>query len=278
MNQMNLETLKEDPPEISLLMAVHNGAAFINASIASALAQDHPNFEVVVMDDGSTDATEQICRKMNNPRFHYIRSKWIGLPRALNAGISFARGKYIAINDADDLSFPHRLRYTVDFFKAHHDVAVVATAYEKTSEFHQTLPEGLFPSEEGRSALPVWVSASRLYRGNPFVHSTLVFPKSIWESAGRYDERLSMCVDYDFVLRAAQFGRIACLPNRTVLWYTNPTSFFKKKRAREYRDTLTSIKLRARRLLKLPVWVRLYDVIPVYRRFLKMAMGRQRLS
>ncbi|MCG3117430.1 MAG: glycosyltransferase [Candidatus Manganitrophus sp. SA1] len=270
--------IQKGDPEISIVMAAYNAASFISASLTAALAQNHRSFEVIVVDDGSSDATEQICGKINDPRLRYLRRDRIGFPSALNEGISLARGRYIAINDADDLSLPHRLSYVVAFFKAHPDVAVTATAYAKTSEFHQSVPEGVFSPGEVENSSPVWIPASRLYRGNPFVHSTLVFPKSIWESAGRYDEKLSMCVDYDFVLRAARFGRVVLLPGRTVLWYTNPTSFFKKKSTQEYRDTLTAVKVRARRLLNLPFWVRLYDMIPIYRRFLKMAMRIQRQS
>ena len=272
-NQIHSEPNKESDPEISILMAVYNGAPFIGASIAAALAQDHPNFEVVVLDDGSSDETERICRTINDPKFRYIRKERRGFPNALNEGIFAAKGKYIAVNDADDLSLPHRLKYVLDFFKTHEDVALLATAYTKVAAFRQTISEETRSPLEEQNGSPVWIHPARLYRGNPFVHSTLVFPKSVWKSAGKYDEKLSMCVDYDFALRAAEFGRIAWLPGQTVQWYTNPTSFFKKKSTQEYRNTLAFIKRRARRLLNLPVWIRLYDMVPVYRRFLKRAKG-----
>lgn len=264
---MRLEQNRKNDPMISIVMAVYNGASFINASVAAALAQDYSSFEVIVIDDGSIDETEMICRAIHDQRLRYVQRERRGSPTALNEGISLARGEYIAVNDSDDLSFPERLRYVVNFLKAHNDVAVVATAYEKTSTFYQTIPKGTFPPTKMEIPLPEWISPSRLYRSNPFVHSTLIFPKAIWKLAGGYDEDLGMCIDYDFTLRAAQFGKVAWLPERTVLWYTNPTSFYKKKSTKEYLNTLSFIKGRARRQLKMPAWVRLYDLMMIYRRF-----------
>jgi hypothetical protein len=131
----------------------------------------------------------------------------------------------------------------------------------ETDRFYHEVPNELLSSGTVTDSLPVWISSIRLYRSNPFVHSTVIFPKLIWEKAGGYDTQLDMCVDYDFFLRAMQFGKVAWLPSRTVLYYRNTESFFKKKNPKEYISTLIAIKRRARPLLHLPLWFSWYQPV-----------------
>jgi glycosyltransferase involved in cell wall biosynthesis len=246
-------------PVASIVITAYNAERFIAASVQAALAQSYQDIEVVVLDDGSSDSTERICRSVQDPRFRYIRRSRIGRCRALNEAISAARGQYIAINDADDLSFPHRLQYSMEFARAHSDLAYLGTGFAATEVFYDRIPATLKPdAADMRDGDVLWPDRATLYRRNCFTNSTLFYPKSTWQRIGGYDETLTNSEDYDFHLRALQCGRAALLPGRTVLWYTNPNGFFKQKSRHEYLRAVRVIRRRAHRLLNLPWWLRLY--------------------
>jgi len=216
-----------------------------------------------VVDDGSSDRTEEMCRAITDPRFRYVYEGRLGRPRALNVGIDRAQGDFIAINDADDLSLPHRLEYSMTFLRAHPEVAFLGTGFAETAVFHESVPREILTAT-GRSAelgAPLWPSRLTIYRKNLFNNSTLLFPKAVWRAVGGYDERLSLCEDYDFYLRALQCGKAALLPGQTVLWYTNPNGFFKQKSLEEYLTAMGFIKRRALGLLGLPRWMRFYHPV-----------------
>lgn len=246
-------------PKVSIIFTLFNAERFIQASMNAALQQDYPNYEVVVLDDGSTDRTGGICLSVKDPRLKYFKRERIGRQRALNEAISLAQGEYIAINDADDLSFPYRLSYCINFIKNHDGIAFIATDYAKTERFMENIPSALLTySVDSTAKEAVWPSRVTVYRRTLFVNSTLIFPKTVWKMTGGYDETLSLNEDYDFQLRSLQFGKVAILPQKTILWYTNPDGFFKKKSEEDYLKTLAVIKKRAFRLLNLPFWIKPY--------------------
>jgi len=244
---------------VSIIITAYNAERFIGACIKAALAQTYPNFEVLVVDDGSTDRTAQICLSIADPRFHYHTWGRLGRSKALNAGIGESKGVYVAINDADDLSLPHRLQYSMFYMQRHSKMVYLGTGFAKTDIFHETIPNDvlmevpLFEKDQ-----PIVPSRIDLFLRNLFNNSTLLYPKSTWERIGGYDEQLTNSEDYDFYLRALQCGSAMLLPGRTVLWYTNPHGYFKQKSRREHFGALGTIKRRAHRLLRLPGWLRLY--------------------
>ena len=248
-----------EAPLVSMVITAYNAERFIGACIRAALAQTYPNVEVIVVDDGSTDGTERICRAVTDARFRYLTWGRLGRPKALNMGIMASNGYYIAINDADDLSFPHRIQYSMDFVYDHQGIAYLATNIVETEAFYEAIPERLL-TDAAQSIIeaPIWPSRIGLFCRNPFVNSTLLYPKSTWECIGGYDEGLISSEDYDFHLRALQCGPAVLLSGRTVLWYTNPNGFFKKRSNREHMRALGLIKRRARYKLHLPGWLCIY--------------------
>jgi glycosyltransferase involved in cell wall biosynthesis len=233
-------------PKVSVVLTAYNAERYIAASVAAALAQTYANLEVLVFDDGSSDATGEICRAFTDPRFRYIASPRIGRCRALNTAVSAAAGEYIAINDADDLSLPGRVSYEMGFALEHKEVAYVATRYFCTDEFHGVVPPAVLAEANAPIAQrPAWTDPRELYRRNLFNNSTLLYPKTTWQRIGGYDEALGN-------------SEAALLPARTVLWYTNPQGFFKQKSRREHHRAIGVIRRRAHRLLGLPPWLKLY--------------------
>jgi glycosyltransferase involved in cell wall biosynthesis len=249
-------------PMVSIVITAYNAERFIGACIRAALAQTYSRFEVVVVNDGSHDDTDRICRSFHDDRLRYTNKGRLGRPRALNEGISLATGDYIAINDADDLSLPHRLQYAMDFYTKYPEVAIIGTGYHETRAFCDHVPDSLaYSSHTVESNPPAWPSRITVFRRNLFVNSTMVYPKTTWERIGGYDECLAITEDYDFDLRALQCGPVALLPGRTVVWFTNPRSFFKQKSTQDNLRALRFIRHRAHRLLELPPWLLWYQPI-----------------
>ena len=251
--------------KVSIVMAAYNAAQYLVKSLPAALAQDYSNYEVILVDDGSSDNTEEIVSSFSQTKLHYINKGRLGSPSALNEAINASSGEYIAINDADDISKPCRLSYAVNFLKLNPEIVLLGTGYQIINKHPVNLSEIRGNILKDDHVKPRFYGPFQMYIANPFVHSTIVFPKNTWRKIGGYDEKLSMCVDYDFYLRAIKLGRAAFLPQETILFYKNVDSFFKKKTKREYIKTLIKIKMRARRNLQLPLWVIFYDIYNFYR-------------
>jgi glycosyltransferase involved in cell wall biosynthesis len=106
-------------PSVSIVVPVYNGAAYLGETLDSLLAQSFGDFELLVIDDGSTDASSEVVRSRKDERIRLIRKENGGLCHALNRGIEEARAPYIARNDQDDISFPHRLERQMQVMKEH---------------------------------------------------------------------------------------------------------------------------------------------------------------
>jgi glycosyltransferase involved in cell wall biosynthesis len=115
-------------PLVSVLLPVYNGEEFVQKAINSILDQSFHDFELVVINDGSTDNTKAILDQFQDSRLRIIHKPNEGLCKTLNLGLQIARGKYIARIDADDLADPERLEKQVAFLETHPEIAVVGSA------------------------------------------------------------------------------------------------------------------------------------------------------
>ncbi len=112
-------------PRVTVLMAVYNGERYLREAMESVLAQTFADFEFLVVDDGSTDASAQIIASYADPRVRPVRNRAnLGLVASLNRGLELARGEYVARMDADDISRPERLSHQVRFMEVHPGVGV----------------------------------------------------------------------------------------------------------------------------------------------------------
>jgi glycosyltransferase involved in cell wall biosynthesis len=114
-------------PRVSVLLPVRNGERFVAEAIESILAQTEPDFELIVVDDGSTDATPDIIRRFDDPRIRVVTQEPLALVAALNRGLDEARASYVVRQDADDVSAPTRIERLVEVLDADPRVAVVST-------------------------------------------------------------------------------------------------------------------------------------------------------
>ena len=198
------------PPAVSVLMAVHDGAPWVRDAVASVLTQTLENLELIVIDDGSTDATPEILARVSDPRLRVERRERVGLTRSLNVALGLARSALIARLDADDEALPERLERQRAFLDAHAEVGLLGTGAREVDEAGRTARE-IRPPADDRAI------RRALIRRNPFVHSSVMMRRSVLERAGGYDEALPVAQDYDLWMRMSRLTRLANLPEPLVV-------------------------------------------------------------
>ena len=194
----------------SVLMSVYNGEQYLAEAINSILDQTFTDFEFVIINDGSTDSTDDILRSYKDPRIRVFEQSNIGLARSLNRGVSLARGEYIARMDHDDLSMPERLAKQVDFLDTHPEVGIVGAACLFRDEIKgvEWKPPVHTLDEELRR---------NLIKGNPFIHTSVMMRKSLLEMVGGYDESYPFAQDYALWVQLATHTKMANLPDVLVV-------------------------------------------------------------
>ena len=188
-------------PAVSVIVPAFNAARWIGQTIESVLAQSFGSFELIVVDDGSTDDTATVVQRYCDARIRYIRQENKGLPGARNTGIRHSAGGYLAFLDADDLWHEHMLRDTVNYLDAHPEVAVVRTGWYYVD------------AQGSRMALQpaacTWTGdvLERLLADNAFIIIAALMRRACVEAIGLFDETLRTGnEDWDFWLRLAAGG------------------------------------------------------------------------
>ncbi|MCF6409136.1 glycosyltransferase family 2 protein [Pseudalkalibacillus salsuginis] len=215
---------------ISVVMAVYNGELYLQEAIDSILQQTYPEFEFIIVNDGSTDKTIQILNDIQDPRVRLIHlPKNVGAASALNRGIQEAEGKWIAIQDADDLSYPSRLKEQISYVKDHPGIAAVGTL-RKCISGRNEIPKKRLRTEEFSNYL-VSGEHLRAYRFyiNPLCHGSVLFSKEIFKKIGGYDPSYKICYDYDLWIRMLEVGSIHKINKVLYHYRIHPESISRKK-------------------------------------------------
>jgi hypothetical protein len=184
-------------PEVSVVMPVLNGGAHFRSAIESVLAQRGLAFELLIVDDGSTDGSLELADGFADSRIHVIRNaRRAGLAAALNVGLARARGALIARLDADDVAHPSRLETQAGFLRDHPRVALVGSQARLIDETGAVIGT----VERCRDDASIrWYAMF----DNPFIHSSVMFRRAeIFDALGGYDESMRLCEDW------ALWGRI----------------------------------------------------------------------
>lgn len=199
-------------PAVSVIMSVYNGARFLDLAIDSVLAQDFTEFEFIVLDDGSSDASPTIIRELaaRDARIVPILRENRGLIASLNEMIEKARAPIIARMDADDICQPTRFTEQVAFLEAHPDYGVVGTWSEDIGEhgekLHRTGPDHPVTHEELLSFIPV--------NGPLICHPAAMYRREVVRSVGSYHAAFRHCEDLDLWLRLAGVTKLGNIPRR----------------------------------------------------------------
>lgn len=201
-------------PVISVVMPTFNGERFLRPAIESILAQTFAAFELIVIDDGSTDATPQILASFHDPRIVLLANpRNLGIAASTNRGLAAARGEFIALHDHDDISLPHRFQTQLDFLNSHPDIALVGSAATLIDD--NSIPYAEYREPEDDIELK-WEALFRC----PISHTSVMVRRRVMLETGGYslDPVLKVASDYDLLSRIVMHYRVANLSQPLVRW------------------------------------------------------------
>jgi len=217
------------PPAVSVIMAVRDGQQWLRQAIDSILAQTFSDFELLVIDDGSIDRTPDILAdyRARDRRVVVLAQAQEGLVRALNLGLTTARGALIARLDADDIALPDRLQTQTRYMREHPEVLLLGSWAQIIDDQGRQKSRQLRPPTD-RAAL-----ARGFARQNPFIHSTVMFRTAAARDLGGYRQAFEAAEDYDLWLRIAEIGEIAILPEIQIQYRRHDKNVTKTKALRQ---------------------------------------------
>ncbi|MBT5828641.1 MAG: glycosyltransferase [Candidatus Latescibacteria bacterium] len=198
-------------PELTVLMAVYNAEAYLREAIESILDQTFTDFEFLIINDGSTDASKAIISKYKDPRIHLVNNAQnMGLTSSLNRGLALTTTPLIARQDADDISHPHRLEKQVDFLNKHSNIALVGS---QGYNFYTTGKKKEFMYRALEDLSIRW----EFLFYNSFIHTAVMFRRdTMYTELGGYDETVNYCQDYELWSRCMRKYEVANLPDALI--------------------------------------------------------------
>ncbi len=197
-------------PVVSVVVPIYNAARYLESALRSVLQQSFADFELIAVDDGSTDPSRTILERLaaEDPRVRVVSRPNTGIVGALNDGLALARGEFVARMDADDLCFPQRFAVQVDHLRRHPECVCVGSAFLYIDA------EGYCLKEVPRPRTHAEIEAELLQgNGGSLIHPTAMFRRNAVDQVGRYREKAQWIEDLDLYLRLARVGTLANLPD-----------------------------------------------------------------
>jgi len=223
-------------PELSVVMSVYNEKDFIKQSLDSLLNQTLSDYEIIVVDDGSSDGTTKILK---NYQKYYSNIQVLyqdnnGLTTSLNRAIKNSSGDFIARADGDDIQVPTRLESQLRHLKENQEIGVVGSFYYEAGEI------------TGKRRLPTNSSEvhSTLIRYNPISHGSCMISREVFNKIGLYDESLRVAQDYELWFRASRYFKLENLP-RFLSLRRHHTNNVSRKRYKQQQWNALCAKFRA---------------------------------
>lgn len=202
---MTIETKPTNTPRVSVLMTIYNAEPFLRESIDSLISQTFPDWELIAIENGSSDASPSILAAYSDPRIRiFSLPENIGRTPALRYSFDQARGDYIAVLDADDVSHPERLTRQVAFLDRHPDVALVGSWAQFIDEHGNIFAEYKPPINQAELQ-------DCLGWTDPIVHSSAMYRRQLALEVGGYPEELAYSQDFGLILALAQYSKIAMI-------------------------------------------------------------------
>jgi glycosyltransferase involved in cell wall biosynthesis len=206
-------------PTVSVIIPAFNSALFVEDAIRSVLAQTMQNFEIVIVDDGSTDNTADVVKALASERVRYICKTNQGPSAARNVGIRHALGEYVAFLDSDDRWLPRKLEAQLDRFKERPESGLIhCTA--KIEDFNGNVQRQQNATLEGHAL-------DTLLMGNQIVTSSVMVPKYIFDNARKFDESISRGEDWDLWMNISAAFPIASVIEPLTIYTLVPGSLMK---------------------------------------------------
>lgn len=196
--------------KISVIMAAYNTERYIEQAIKSILKQSFNDFEIIVVDDASTDKTAEVIAKLakEDSRIKLIRNKKnLGLTKNLNIALKKAKGEYIARMDADDVALPQRFAKQVTFLDKHKEIALVGTWADIINNKNKRVGEIKYATNDAQIR-------KNLIGRSQFIHPSVMFRKSVIKKVGLYDESFRSAQDYEYFPRMMTKFKAANMPEK----------------------------------------------------------------
>jgi glycosyltransferase involved in cell wall biosynthesis len=208
-------------PRITVLMPVYQAERFLEEAVESILAQSFEDFELLALDDGSTDASPRILEALagRDARIRVRRTEHAGLVTQLNRGLAEARGEFVARMDADDVSHPERFERQLVYLEAHPDCVAVGTGTDEIDPEHRIIRTLDIRTDHAEIV-------ARLIEGDgrALIHASALYRTHALRSIKGYRDEFEYAEEIDLHLRLAEFGRLANLSERLYEYRKNLAS------------------------------------------------------
>jgi glycosyltransferase involved in cell wall biosynthesis len=200
-------------PIISVVMSVYNTEKYVAAALESILNQTFSNFEIILIDDGSSDTSLDIVRSYKDPRIRIVHQNNHGLVYSFNKGVKLARGEYIARMDADDVCLPSRFEKELIWLLSNPKHGLVGTFF-RYIEQETAAPLDVIQT----SPLQHTDIMRMMYIVNPFGHGSVMYRKQAFLDAGGYRKEYEPSEDYDLWRRIGEKWTVGQIPEVLYLW------------------------------------------------------------
>lgn len=210
-------------PLVSVVMAAKNYARFLPTAVESVFAQTFRDWELLVIDDGSSDDTPEVVRPfLPDRRVRYLRSDRLGQPRAKNLGIRLGRGEFVAFLDADDAWEPTKLEKQLAVFAANPEAGVVFCRRTLIDENDNPLPARPAPPP------PTGRVLDKMFVQNFVCFSSAVVRRDVFSHVGAFDPQWDLAIDFDLWLRVARHHAFDFVDEALVRYRTGHGNLSKK--------------------------------------------------
>lgn len=227
-------------PVISVIVPVFNASRYLQAALESILNQTYKNFELIVIDDGSTDNSYQIAKSLarTDSRLHVFKNKKnLNIIATLNRGVKLTRGQYIARMDADDIALPERLKIQLRYLRTHPETIVVGSNCYTIDQENNFIGFKRFP-------LSNKAIKSMIFLINPMQHPTMLINTSLLpKNFSWYNTNLVHAEDLDLLFRLAKIGRVKNLRKPLLFYRLHLNSKTFKDPRKNYEETKVIRKL-----------------------------------
>lgn len=224
-------------PLVSIMMTTYNRASLISEAILSVLAQSYPQWELIILDDASSDNTAAVVASYarNDERIVYLPTpKNLGITKNRNRGFAVAKGEYIAVLDSDDFWLNEdKLMRQVEFLEENPEYSLIGTNAMVVDSVGKQTAKLKYESDDNKIR-------QRMLLSNQFIHSSILWRRDAINEQNPYDESLFIWEDYDLVLRLGLVGKIANLPELMTAYRKHGNNISSKKK---FRGSLTHLSI-----------------------------------
>ncbi len=230
--------MNSQKPLVSILLPTYNDASHIVKSLESVLSQSYENWELIIIDDASTDNSNELINKTieNNSKVKYILNKENqGIVKSLNIGLKSANGSLIARIDGDDIwNDKNKLSKQVQFLIKNKNHILVGTFAQRIDESGKIIDNLTYPTDDDEIRKYILIE-------NCFVHSSVLFRKKAAMELGAYSEDLKFAEDYDLWLRMGKIGKIANIPLSMVQYRYSNEGISQKNKKQQIQNSITIV-------------------------------------